>query len=223
LKKIAADKKINLIPLWWQEYVLNPEIMTSIFNNKIGKIKNRLFARNCEVREISSEQIQTFLHKNHRQGKIPSKINLGLFFKEELVSVMSLGSPRYSKENQYELLRFCSKLNTIVVGAASKLFTYFVKKYNPVSVISYCDVRFSSLDPEKTVYPKLGFKYSHTSPPNYFYYKDGKFFSRLQFQKHKLPEILSDFDPELSEKENMLRNGFEIMTDCGNHVFTFKK
>jgi len=59
--------------------------------------------------------------------------------------------------------------------------------------------------------------------PNYWYLKDGQVHSRLQFQKHKLAKKLIDFDPNLSEKENMQRNGYKKLQDCGNMVFVWKK
>jgi len=57
---------------------------------------------------------------------------------------MTFGSLRRAlgqkeKENYYELLRFVS--NTNVLGGASKLFSYFVKNYNPTNIISYADRR----------------------------------------------------------------------------------
>ncbi len=53
--------------------------------------------------------------------------------------------------------------------------------------------------------------------------KNGKRFSRLQFQKHKLKNILENFDPNLTEWENMQLNGFDRIWDCGNLVFSYSK
>ena len=147
----------------------------------------------------------------------------GLFDKEELVSCMSFGKSRFNKNYEWELLRFSNKLNSQVVGGASKLFKHFIKIYHPKSIVSYCDIRFSSLNPKDTVYPKLGFKYSHTSKPNYRYLdtKVNRLFSRIQFQKHKLQEKLPIFNPELSETQNMINNGYIKVYDCGNFVFTW--
>ena len=47
-------------------------------------------------------------------------------------------------ENEYELLRFCNKLNTNVVGGAGKLLKFFIDKYKPSKIISYCDRRWSN-------------------------------------------------------------------------------
>ena len=43
--------------------------------------------------------------------------------------------------------------------------------------------------------------------------------SRLNFQKHKLKDVLKNFDPAKSEYENMKANGYYRIYDCGNMVF----
>jgi hypothetical protein len=137
---------------------------------------------------------------------------------------MTFGDPRFSKNEQFELLRFCSKTNTVIHGAAQKLFSYFLEQFKPRSIISYADLRFSSLNPEKTLYHNLGFKQTHISQPNYWYTKDFiDLESRMKFQKHKLSEVLEKFDTTLSEEDNMFANGYKKMLDCGNHVFVWKK
>ena len=57
--------------------------------------------------------------------------------------------------------------------------------------------------------------------PNYKYLKDTEVLSRYQCQKHKLAELLGpdNFNPEISETENMLSNGYVKMYDCGNLVY----
>ena len=60
---------------------------------------------------------------------------------------MVFGSSRHFVGNgktKYELIRFCNKINTNVIGGASKLFKYFIKNYNPNEIISYADKRWSN-------------------------------------------------------------------------------
>ena len=59
-----------------------------------------------------------------------------------------------TNDNEYELLRFCNKLNTIIIGGANKMFKQFIKDYNPNSVISYADRRWNT----GKVYEKMGFE-----------------------------------------------------------------
>ncbi len=83
----------------------------------------------------------------HLQGKDNSSIRLGLFYNDVLVSVMTFGKLRralgyrQSKWGQFELMRFVSDYNYNVIGGASKLYSHFVKNYNPNTVISYADRR----------------------------------------------------------------------------------
>ena len=108
----------------------------------------------------------------------------------------------------WELVRFCSRLNVSAVGAAGKLLAYFEKKYSPVSIVSYADRRLS----RGKLYNALGFRLDRASKPDYWYWnrKKGVYMpeSRVKYQKHKLPGLLQDFNPELSESENMKRAGF---------------
>ena len=63
-----------------------------------------------------------------------------------------------SKTQQYWTLnRFCNKLNTRVVGGASKLLHHFIKKYNPSSIVSYSHNDISN----GNLYKKLGYKEIH--------------------------------------------------------------
>lgn len=50
---------------------------------------------------------------------------------------MTFGKSRENKKYEYELYRFCNKINTNIIGAFSKLLKYFEKKYEPKSLISY--------------------------------------------------------------------------------------
>ena len=172
-----------------------------------------IFSINFKVQE------EKFMDSNHLQGYVRSKICYGLYFNDELVSLMSFGRARYSK-NQYELLRFCNKLNTAVIGGASKLFKHFIKEHNPDDIISYSHKdKFTG-----NVYKQLGFEYSHSSDPSYYYTNDYiNFESRLKYQKHKLPLILQQFDPALTEWQNMQNNGYDRIWDCGNDVWVWKK
>ena len=129
---------------------------------------------------------------------------------------MIFGKPRFNKKYDYELIRFCSKMNINVVGAASKLFKHFKINYNG-SIISYANRRFSN----GNLYETLGFTKIDETKPNYFYIKGKTLLSRNKCQKHKLKNLLDNFDENLSEHENMLNNGYLKVYDCGNLVFTF--
>ena len=66
------------------------------------------------------------------------KIRLGLYYNNQLVSLMTFGKSRFNKNCEYELLRYCSHYN--VVGGAEKLFKHFINEYKPSSIVSYSNL-----------------------------------------------------------------------------------
>lgn len=194
----------------------NPQtknIIISQINNLMGK-NNKIYARKCNVKEVSYKESAAFLDKNHIQGKDTSSIRLGLYYDNELVSIMTFCKPRFNKKYNWELSRFCSKLNTSIIGGASKLFKHFIKSHKNESIISYCDIGKG----QGNIYHTLGFKFSHISKPNYVWYNNGEILSRYQCQKHKLKEF---FDLGNTETEIMTNRGYSRIYDCGNKVFIY--
>jgi hypothetical protein len=110
--------------------------------------------------------VKKFLNENHLQGSCGYKIAYGLCNeKNEVYSIMTFGKSRFDKNIEYELLRFCNIKNTSIIGGASKLLKHFERTYKPNSLISYANRDWS----QGNLYKTLGFEYSHTSEPNYFY------------------------------------------------------
>jgi hypothetical protein len=216
--ELSLMKNFSLIHIFENEWLdpIKQNICKSIISTKLG-VNNKIYARNCVVKEISHNLANDFLIENHIQGKINSSVKIALYHKDEIVSVMTLGKSRYNKNYDWELLRLASKTFLTVVGGASKMLKYFEQTYKPKSLISYSDRRFSN----GNVYNKIGFEYMHSTKPNYFYFKTGKYTleSRVGYQKHKLKDILPAFDASKTEMENMFDNGYRVIFDCGNMVF----
>lgn len=210
---LCEERLIRLLQFWDHEWIEKREICESIILNVLGMCERRVYARKTEVKEITNEQYRDFLEENHLQGFVPAKIKLGLFLKNEMVSCMGIGKSRFAKESSaLEIIRFCTKINTNVIGAFSKL----LNSQDKTTYVSYCDRRLF----DGKSYTKTGFTFSHTTSPGYFYYKKGMFLSRFQTQKHKLKNVIPDFNPAESEEKNMERNGWLKIWDCGNLVFT---
>jgi len=209
----CESKGIQLFNIFEHEDL---DLWLSMINTKLN-LNKKIYARKCKIKELKSQETKEFLDYNHIQGYISSKVNLGLYFEDELVSVMTFSKPRFNKNYEYELIRFCSKRNTSVIGGASKLWKYFVTKYNPKSVISYANRRFSNGE----LYSKLGFELIGKTEPNYFYFKPSK---KKNFEKIYNYKSIKDlnFDKNISIDENMYNNEYRKMFDCGNLVFSYK-
>jgi len=171
MNKTDACEKIGirLIQIYEDDWNNKKEIMKSIILKSLNE-SIKLYANDCQIREIKDNTfVKNFLNINHLQGFMKSKIKLGLFHDEEIVSMMLFKSIKKSKileheANSYEMLRFCDKLNTVVIGATSMLFKYFINTHNPENVISYSDRSWESNDE----YISMGFELLYKTSPNYF-------------------------------------------------------
>ena len=217
--EFCEKQGIKLIHIFEDDWLYKKEIVKSRILNLLGKTSNKIYARKCEIKEINDNKLlRNFLDNNHLQGFVGSQIKLGLFFNDELVSLMTFGSKRKfmkqsNDENVYEMLRFCNKLNTSVIGGADKLFKYFINTYKPKEVISYADRSWS----QGELYKKLGFIFVGKTPPNYYYVVDRKRYHRFNFRKDKL--IHEGFDPNKSEHDIMLERKIYRIYDSGSLKF----
>ena len=138
-------------------------------------------------------------------------------YNDIIVMVMSFSVPRFTNKYEYELIRLCTVLNHVVVGGTSKLFKNFIEEYNPSTIICYSDRQFG----EGKVFGNIGFEYNNSSKPGYRWANGITSYNRTKFQKHKLSKILKIYDEKLSEKENMLKNRYKMIWDCGNNVWVY--
>jgi archaellin len=218
----CEEKGLNLLHIFENEWesTQKQQIWKSIIRNKLGK-SNKIYARKCEIRKVSNKESVSFLETNHLQGNAPASIRYGLYHDDILVALMTFGKSRFNKNVDWELIRYCNSLNTSVVGGASRLFKHFLKNHTG-SIISYADRRHS----QGGLYQQLGFEFSHNSDPNYYYYENKQPYileSRQKYQKHKLHALLENFDPDQTESQNMYKNGYRKIYDCGNQVWIFNR
>lgn len=211
---LAHSKDIKFIQIFEHQWKENPQIFKSVIANHLGK-SIKIYARKCKIIEL--DNCTQFLDNNHLQGSCGSSKKLGLIHDGELVSVMTFGKSRFNKNYEYELLRFCNKLNTTIVGGASKLLKYFEDNYKPKSMISYANLQWSN----GNLYSQLQFSNVGFSSPNYWWIRGNQVLQRYTCQKHKLSSLLGsdNFDINLTEKENMENNGYYRLFDCGNLIF----
>lgn len=214
--------KTKLIHIFEDEWEMSKDIVKSklkhIFNNNYS---NKIYGRKCLVKSINKQLSDQFLNKNHIQGAIKASYYYGLFHEDNLISVMT-----FSKKNDkvYELSRFASDINLIVIGGASKLLKYFVNKEKPNEIISFADRRWT-VDVNNNMYIKLGFKHVKTTKPDYKYFNSSvhrfkrlhKFGFRKNILLRKYPDILNK---NMTEKQMTEKLGFDRIWDCGLFKFS---
>lgn len=202
------ENGIHLIHIYEDDWIYKSDIVKSRIKNLLGQ-SDCIYARKCTVKSVSSSDAREFLDRNHIQGNCGSSHKYGLYYNHELISLMTFGKSRFSSE--YELIRFCNKLNTTVVGGASKLFKYFMRIHSNVdSIVSYADRSWST----GGLYETLGFYMDSITAPGYSYVNGNIRENRMKYQKHKL--VKDGYDPTMTEHDIMLSRKLYRIYDSGH-------
>ena len=219
---LANEKNIKLLHFFEDEILYKSEIVSSIIKAKLNLFIEKIYARNCVIKDVDNKTQRMFLEKNHIQGNVNAKYKYGLYYNNKLVSLMTFGRLRKSLgnknvENEFELLRFCSLQNTIVVGGAGKLLKHFIREIKPKKIITYANLRYY----DGHFYEKLGFKLVGKTEPNYWYFKLNNYtkkrYNRYKFRKDVL--VKNGFDPKKSERQIMFEQNYLRIYDCGNKKY----
>lgn len=172
--KDCEKQGIRLIHVYEDEWndPVKKEIIKSLLKVAFGKVDSRIYARQCEIKEITNKEAKPFNNKNHIQGHRNAQITYGLYHNDELVQLMSFS---WNKHYQaWEIIRGCPGSNNIVVGGVSKLFKHFIKEKNPDKIFSYCDFnKFNGVG-----YEAIGMKFVGETKYNKWYVINGKRYER---------------------------------------------
>lgn len=215
---LAQEQGIKLLQ-FWENDINDPqkiEIIEQMILNRCGAINQKINARQCTINDIDYKSLTLFCNENHIQGA-PSKNTkgVGLFYNKKLISV--IGYQTFN--NTHYIIRFCSQKNICVRGGFSKL----------LSSLKGLIITYSSNDiSDGDLYHKTGFVNTKETKTDMWYTDYKRLYNRQKFMKNKLEKLLEQFDPSLTETENMICNGYDIIYKSGtktwvkNNINTYK-
>ena len=213
---------IQLLTIWEDQIINKSEIVEGIIKSRLGIYENQVGARKCILKEVPSKESNKFLEENHLQGKINGSVRLGLYYNNELVSLMVFGTKRRAlgnKENNkdtYELYRYCNKLGWQIQGGASKLFKHFVASHKDSSIESFSSNDISMGD----LYKQLKFQYRGAQKGSYWYIdKHMKRYHRYSFRKDNL--VKEGYDASKTEFEITDEMGLYRIYDSGQQKWKY--
>ena len=113
-------------------------------------------------------------------------------------------------------MRLSSHKDYFVTGGSQKLFKYFIKNYNPKSIISYCD-RSKFIG---NVYDKLGFILKNQTGPAINWSKGFDRITDNLLRQRGADQLIGTNDGKgTSNREIMIREGWTEVYDCGQNVY----
>ena len=222
----CQEKGVQLITLWGDWIRNKPDIVESILLSKLGLIKDKIYARKCVIKDVSYNDSVKFLEENHIQGKTGSSIRYGLYYNNELVSLMTFGKQKGGQgakgKKSWELSRFCNKINTNIIGGASKLFKHFLKEHPGETIISYSSNDISN----GHLYETLGFQ-SDKKPIKIYWYVHKISYDRVHrsvFMKNNIVRmgLKESNDSSWTEREVTYELGFLPLYDSGLTKWVYK-
>lgn len=219
----CKNKNIQLISIWEDWIHIKPQLVKSLVLSKLGIYTERIYARKCAVKDISSKECSEFLDKNHIQGRTKTCIRKGLYYNDCLISVMTFSKKSKlsgSKQNSEEwvLSRFCTLLNTQCVGGANKLLSHFIKENHPVEIVSFASNDISN----GNLYKQLGFEQRDITKSYWYIHKnDFKRYHRSSFSKKQLNKMGYDIENK-TENDIMKELPFYKIYDSGHTKYSVK-
>ena len=227
---MCEEHGVFLFHIFGYEWHHKQEIIISMLRNLLCCNLTKIYARNCELRIVEPKEAYIFLQENHRQGGVYSQYRYGLYYKGELVSLMTFGKLRNTLglngnnlSDCWELVRFCNKLNTTVVGGASKLFKHFIREHNPNKIRSFSDRAHT----KGSLYTLLGFSAVKQNSENYVWVNltNNKAYNRVNAQKHNLKAFFKDdtIDLTKTERQIMEEHGYVRVYDSGTITWEWRQ
>ena len=204
---MCKDIDIKLMHIFSDEWEFKRDICKSMIKNRLG-ICNRIWARKCKVVDLSKKEFEDFMKKNHISGSVNSSVRLGLSYNEEIVTAIGFRKPRQKKwAGYYEISRFASLQDHVVVGGLSRLIKLFLSNYK-VKIMTYADRRFG----EGLGYEKVGFKYIGNTGIDYWY-SDG-----IQ----RFDRFIVKADKDMSEREKAAMMNLYKVWGCGSNIWVLE-
>ena len=214
--KACAEKGIRLISIFDFEWQNSRHAVEATLQAVAGK-QQKVGARAVVLAELTPAVAREFLNKWHVAKFVNAQLYLGAYVGEELAGVATFGKSRF-EQDAYELLRYAT--NCHLVGGLPK----FVKRAQGIlgffKLVSYCDLRYGT----GTSYAAAGFEYDSTTPPDYWWFKGDKRYTRYAVQKHKLaenPDFAGFFSKDKTERQIMEEAGFRKISGAGHSKWIF--
>jgi len=207
--------EIKLLQIFENEWINKRRLIESMLKHQL-KLSHKIHARQCNIVKLNNREYMKYMAQWHLAGGKSSHTSFGLQYNNTTISAIGFN---VHKQHGWEITRYATALDHVIVGGFSKLFNAFSKEYDPIEVMTYADRRIST----GNCYQRAGFVQVAITRPNYFYVKGGKLYSRIGFQKHKLPNKLQAFDAAASESTNMFNNGYRRIWDAGHLKLIWRK
>lgn len=116
----ARNKGILLISVWEDDWNFKKDLVKSLINSKLGIFTKTIPLKDCIIKKnIPEEELRSFIDSNFIDGYSVQTSNYCLYYKDELVSAISL--------NEFSLVTYVKNRNYKIEGDLALLTQEFFK------------------------------------------------------------------------------------------------
>lgn len=201
---------VKLLHIFEHEFILKEKIVKSRLKSILQLNKFKVPARKCIIKDIDPKTKKSFLSKYCLDGNGRSDINIGLFYRNRLISVMTFTKSK-NNYNKLKISKYATINNFTIVGGASKILKYVERKFSPNKIIASVDKRWSNGE----FYKKLGFSQTNEAEPEPFYFKG----SNYKVYKWDRMKEMGVFESKDNNWETVKKSKWNRIWDCGKMIF----
>lgn len=202
---LCQAKGLKLLQFFDFEWIKRNFQVRSFLTSALGKNQIKINGRKTEIREVNKKDARDFLEKYHILGSCAFKKAFGLYFENELVSMITINK-HHRNFNEMVLNRYVGKYNITVRGGLNKLCKAASSEFGKIT--TWIDLRMS----DGKSWEKSGWKKISILKPDYFYFnnKTGEIISK-QSRKKSIVKTPAD----MTEHQHALIDGLYRIYDCG--------
>lgn len=192
---LCEQKDIRLITIDEADYNERKDIINNFLKDTISPRK-RIYARQCDFKEINEKDAKSFLETYHVNGYRGGYYKCGLYYNSELIVVAI-----FSKHKKYEneCVRLCYKTGYDVIGGWAKIQKHFGKPF-----LHYVNLKY--------------FRGENKTGCGYRCFLHKHLYSRQQLQRKTLSKYIDSVDESLSDFQNVLNANGIMIYDLGNDI-----
>ena len=225
----ANTAGIQLIQIWEDDWMRNPELIKSLLEHKLGlNEKHEVEAIKARVVQLTENNAKQFMNKNHIQGFVVGDYYVGLKTNDtnELVSAMVIKKEidinnnttdstddtviNDPNQNTLTILRYATQTN--VSNGFKKLLTHVEETFLPKQITAVSDNAISNGE----LYENNGFIVNKEIPPDYMYVVKHIRKPRRDYKLKRFREDLKlKYIEGLTEKELAELNNIPRIWDAG--------
>lgn len=212
-KKISESNGLRFNLFFSDEWKDKFEVVKNMIKHRLGMSNKRIYARKCQIVELSLEDRRKFFDDNHLDGNASALFCFGLVRNGEIQAAMSIRKPQQTKTYNgcIEVARFAIANDTVCIGALGKLSKACLEKAKTIgyhSLMTYVDQRIGS----GNGYLKSGWKHIKITDRRWWWTDGIERYDRTKFKARD----------GKSEKQVALESGVHKIYGCSNLVLKYQ-